>query len=155
MLSLIQSLAGTKNVHIVGTCREFEFRHGTQFARLDSFERLDLHLSTWKHIAPLLETEQHNLDAMGEPLRELLQNPLHLRIFLEIAKPGDVFKSLPMLLDRLWQEHILKQPEPQKIIVLLIQLADRTTDKEILWLPTDFAHLLRPTCQNTYSHPVN
>jgi len=139
LLSLIQSLAGTKNVHIVATCREFEFRHGTQFARLDSFERLDLHLPTWEHIAPLLETEQHNPNAMGEPLRELLQNPLHLRIFLEIAKPGDMFKSLPMLLDRLWQEHILKQPEPQKIIVFLTQLADRMTDEEVLWLPSAIA----------------
>ena len=139
LLSLIQSLAGTKNVHIVATCREFEFRHGTQFARLDSFERLDLHLPTWEHISPLLEIEQHNPNAMGEPLRELLQNPLHLRIFLEIAKPGDVFKSLPMLLDRLWQEHILEQPEPQKIIVFLTQLANRMTDEEVLWLPSAIA----------------
>lgn len=139
LLSLIQSLAGTKNVHIVATCREFEFRHGTQFARLESFERLDLHLPAWEHIAPLLEAEQHNPSAMGETLRELLQNPLHLRIFLEIAKPGDPFESLPMLLDRLWQVRISEQLEAQKSIAFLTKLADRMAKEEVLWLPSAIA----------------
>jgi nucleoside phosphorylase len=139
LLSIIQSLADTENVHIIATCREFEFRHGTQFARLESFERLDLNLPAWEHIAPILETEQHNPSAMGEPLRELLQNPLHLRIFLEIAKPGDVFESLPRLLDRLWQVRILEQPEPQESITFLTHLANCMTDEEVLWLPLAIA----------------
>ncbi len=139
LLSLIQSLVDTKNVHIVATCREFEFRHGTQFARLESFERLDLHLPAWEHIAPLLEAERHNPNTMGEPLRELLRNPLHLRIFLEIAKPGDPFESLPMLLDRLWQVRISEKPEAQQSIAFLTKLADRMADEEVLWLPSAIA----------------
>jgi SEFIR domain len=139
LLSLIQSLADTKNVHIVATCREFEFRHGTQFARLESFEQLDLHLLEWEHIAPLLEVEQHNPSAMGEPLRALLQNPLHLRIFLEIAKPGDPFESLPMLLDRLWQVRVSEKPEAQQPIAFLTKLAERMADEEVLWLPSAIA----------------
>ncbi len=136
LLSLIQSLAGTKNVHIVATCREFEFRHGTQFARLDYFERLDLHLPTWEQISPLLEKEQHDPNRMGEPLRELLQNPLHLRIFLEIAKPGEEFESFPRLLDRLWEVRINSEPEAQQLIAFLTQLAERMTEEEVLWLPS-------------------
>jgi SEFIR domain/ATPase family associated with various cellular activities (AAA) len=136
LLSLIQSLTGTKNVHIVATCREFEFRHGIQFARLESFERMDLHLPAWEDIAPFLEKEHHNPNAMGEPLRELLQNPLHLRIFLEIAKPGDVFESLPRLLDQLWQVSIVEKPQPKESIAFLTELADRMTKEEVLWLPS-------------------
>lgn len=139
LLSLIQSLAGTKNVHIVATCREFEFRHGTQFARLDYFERLDLHLPTWEQIAPLLEKEQHDPDRMGEPLRELLENPLHLKIFLEIAKPGEEFESFPRLLDRLWEVRINSEPEAQQLIAFLTQLAERMTEEEALWLPSSIA----------------
>lgn len=139
LLSLIQSLAGTKNVHIVATCREFEFRHGTQFARLEYFERLDLRLPTWEKISPLLEKEQHDPNRMGEPLRELLQNPLHLRIFLEVAKSGEEFESFTKLLDRLWEVRINSTPEAQQLIAFLTQLAERMTDEEILWLPSSIA----------------
>ena len=147
LLSMVQSLAGTKNVHIVATCREFEFRHGTQFARLDYFERLDLHLPTWEQISPLLETEQHDPNRMGEPLRELLQNPLHLRIFLEIAKSGEVFESFPKLLDRLWDVRINSAPEAQQLITFLTQLAERMTEEEVLWLPSSIADVNPQVCR--------
>ncbi|MBW4540405.1 MAG: TIR domain-containing protein [Myxacorys chilensis ATA2-1-KO14] len=139
LLSLIQSLAGTENVHIVATCREFEFRHGTQFARLDYFERLDLHLPTWEQISPLLEQEQHDPNRIGEPLRELLENPLHLKIFLKIAKPGEAFESFPKLLDRLWEVRINSEPEAQQLIAFLTRLAERMTEEETLWLPSSIA----------------
>jgi len=147
LLSLIQSLAGTKNIHIVATCREFEFRHGTQFARLDYFERLELHLPTWEQISPLLEKEQHDPNHMGEPLRELLQNPLHLRIFLEIAKPGEAFESFPKLLDRLWEVRINSAPEAQQLITFLTQLAERMTEEEVLWLPSSIADVNPQVCR--------
>jgi hypothetical protein len=73
---------------------------------------------------------------MGYPLREMLQNPLHLKIFLEVAKPGDVFESLPRLLDWLWQKRIVEQPESQQSIAFLTKLANRMTDEEVLWLPS-------------------
>jgi hypothetical protein len=123
----------------VATCREFEFRHGTQFARLDHFERLDLQLPTWEYIAPILEKEEHDPNSMGEPLRELLQNPLHLRIFLEIARPGEVFESFPRLLEHLWKVRILGQSEVQQSITFLTQLAERMTEEEVLWLPSSIA----------------
>jgi nucleoside phosphorylase len=139
LLSLIQSLAGTRNVHIVATCREFEFRHGTQFNRLESFERLDLSLPTWENIVPFLEAKQHTPSVMGEPLRELLRTPLHLGIFLEIAKPGDEFESLPRLLDRLWKLRVLDRPQAQELIEFLTKLADRMTKDEVLWVPSAIA----------------
>jgi nucleoside phosphorylase len=147
LLSLMQSLAGTRNVHIVATCREFEFRHGTQFDRLKSFERLDLRLLAWDDIVPFLKTKHHDPSVMGEPLRELLRTPLHLRIFLEIAKPGDVFESLPGLLDRLWQESILDKPQAQESIAFLTKLADRMTDDEVLWVPSAIADTNPEICR--------
>jgi nucleoside phosphorylase len=144
LLSFIQSLSETKNVHIVATCREFEFRHATQFARLDCFPRLDLQLPTWKQISPILEKEKHNPHSMGEPLRELLRNPFHLNIFLEIAKPGQVFESFPNLLDRLWEKRIRDQPQ----MAFLTKLAERMTEEEVLWLPAAIADESPEICRS-------
>jgi nucleoside phosphorylase len=148
LLSFIQSLSETKNVHIVATCREFEFRHGTQFARLDCFQRLDLQLPRWEQISPILEKEKHNPHSMGEPLRELLRNPFHLKIFLEIAKPGEIFESFPRLLDQLWEERILKQAEAQQSIAFLTKLAERMTEEEVLWLPAAIADESPEICRS-------
>ncbi|MEG4417304.1 AAA family ATPase [Microcoleus sp. LAD1_D5] len=148
LLSFIQSLSETKNVHIVATCREFEFRHGTQFARLDCFPRLDLQLPTWEQISPILEKEKHNPHSMGEPLRELLRNPFHLKIFLEIAKPGQVFESFPNLLDQLWKKRILEEPEAAQSIAFLTKLAERMTEKEVLWLSATIADESPEICRS-------
>ncbi|WP_333153337.1 phosphorylase family protein [Microcoleus sp. B9-D4] len=147
LLSFIQSLSETKNVHLVATCREFEFRHGTQFARLDCFQRLDLQLPTWEQISPILENEKHNPHSMGEPLRELLRNPFHLRIFLEIAKPNQVFESFPNLLDQLWEKRILEEPEAEQSIAFLTKLAERMTEEEVLWLPAAIADECPKICR--------
>ncbi|MEQ9235175.1 phosphorylase family protein [Coleofasciculus sp. E2-BRE-01] len=134
LLSLIQRLSGSENVHIVATCREFEFRYGSQFARLEEIDKLELSLPAWESIAPILEASGHQPATMGEPLRELLQNPLHLNVFLDVAQPGDVFTSSQKLLDRLWQERVKKQPEAEKCVAFLEKLADRMTEEEVLWV---------------------
>lgn len=135
LLSLIQRLSGSKNVHVVATCREFEFRYGSQFARLAEIERLVLNLPAWEDISLILEALGHQPSSMGEPLRELLQNPLHLNVFLDVAQPGDVFTSSQKLLDHLWEERVKKQPEAEKCVAFLEEIAERMTKEEVLWLP--------------------
>ncbi|HEY9653758.1 MAG TPA: ATP-binding protein, partial [Coleofasciculaceae cyanobacterium] len=135
LLSLIQRLSESKNVHIVATCREFEFRYGSQFARLAEIERLVLNLPAWEDISLILEASGHQPSSMGEPLRELLQNPLHLNVFLDVAQPEDVFTSSQKLLDHLWEERVKKQPEAEKCVAFLEEIAERMTKEEVLWLP--------------------
>jgi len=135
LLSLIQRLSRSKNIHIVATCREFEFRYGSQFARLAEIDQLVLSLPEWENISPILEASGHQPANMGEPLRELLQNPLHLNIFLDVAQFGDVFTSFQKLLDRLWEERVKKQPEAEKCVAFLEKLANRMTEEEVLWVP--------------------
>ena len=139
LLNLIQSVAGTKDVHIIATCREFEFRHGSQFARLEGFEQLNLNLPTWEKISSILEQARYAALSIGEPLREMLRNPLHLKIFLEVAKPGEAFDSSQNLLDKLWEKQIIDEPDASKYIDFLEQIAQRMTREEILWLPTAVA----------------
>lgn len=138
LLALIQRLFESKNVHIVATCREFEFRFGSQFARLSGIEQMALSLPSWEKISPILETAGHEPEKMGESLREPLQTPLHLNIFLDIAQPGELVTSSQNLLDRLWEERVLKQLEPEQCIAFLEGLAHRMTEDEVLWVPRAF-----------------
>lgn len=138
LLALIQRLSESKNVHIVATCREFEFRYGSQFARLAGIEQMTLSLLPWEKMAPILEIVGHEPEKMGESLRELLQTPLHLNIFLDIAQPGELFTSSQNLLDRLWEERVLKQSEPEQCVAFLEELANEMTEDEILWMPRAF-----------------
>lgn len=139
ILSLIQRLAGSKNVHVVATCREFEFRHSSQLAQLTAVKQLVLGLPPWGTIASILEESGHQPENMGQPLRDLLQNPLHLNIFLDVAQPGDIFTSSQKLLNRLWEERVKKQPEAERCMAFLKRLADLMTEEEVLWLPDAIA----------------
>jgi nucleoside phosphorylase len=134
LLSLIQRLSGRENVHIVATCREFEFQYGSQFARLSEIEKITLTLPEWEKISSIIAQEKHKPEDMSDPLRTLLRNPLNLNIFLEVASPGETFTSSQMLLDRLWQKWVLEHSNSEERIRLLENLANRMTDQEVLWL---------------------
>jgi nucleoside phosphorylase/energy-coupling factor transporter ATP-binding protein EcfA2 len=138
LLALIQRLFESKNIHIVATCREFEFRFGSQFARLAGIEQMALSLPSWEQISPVLAAAGHEPEKMGESLRELLKTPLHLNIFLDIAQPGELFTSSQNLLDRLWEERVLKQSEPEQCVAFLEDLANKMTEDEVLWVPRAF-----------------
>ncbi|MBD2100975.1 AAA family ATPase [Leptolyngbya sp. FACHB-261] len=147
LLSLTQRLSGSKNVHIIATCREFEFRYGSQFARLAEIKQLFLSLPAWETISPILEAAGHQPASMGETLRELLQNPLHLNVFLDVAQLGDIFTSSQRLLDRLWEERVKKHPEAEKCVAFLERLADRMTKEEVLWVPNAIADASPEICR--------
>ncbi|MBE9110107.1 ATP-binding protein [Nodosilinea sp. LEGE 07298] len=139
LLSLIQQFLGKENVHVVATCREFEFRYGSQFARLAEIDQLDLSLPTWEKITPILEAAGHTPASMGAPLQELLQNPLHLDIFLDVAKPNEGFTSSQRLLDQLWEKRVNQHPQTEQAIDFLEDLADYMTKQEVLWVPAAWA----------------
>jgi hypothetical protein len=133
LLNMIQALSGTPNVHIVATSREFEFRHDVRLTSINA-ERLTLQLPTWDQVASLLAQAGHTPDNMSGPLRELLRTPLHLKIFLDVAVPGEAFESLQALLGKLWYRHVINPEGPDNRLVLLEQLAKRMADDETLWL---------------------
>ncbi len=135
LLNLIQYLAGTPRVHIVAASREFEFRHDVRLSSI-SAEKMELELPTWEQIAPLLTEAGHDPNSMGQPLRDLLCIPLHLKLFLDVAEPGSVFESLQILLDRLWEQRVLNAQGPSDRLRLLERLASHMAQEEALWLPS-------------------
>lgn len=134
LLNLIQTLSGTPGVHLVASCREFEFRHDVRLSSLD-VERLDLEPPIWEEVAPILSRHGHDPDSMGEPLRELLRVPIQLKVYLEVAEPSMRFGSLSALLEALWEQRVVDAQGPPNRHTLLAQLAERMADEETLWLP--------------------
>lgn len=72
---------------------------------------------------------------MSDVVKELLRTPLHLKVFLDVAKPGAVFHSLHTLLEELWEQRVLVPYVQQESHLLLNDLAMRMAEEESLWLP--------------------
>lgn len=134
LLNLIHNLSGQKNVHIIASSREFEYRHDVRLNSIDA-EKVDLELPSWEKISPILEQAGYEVNNMGDILKELLRTPIHLKLFLDVAKPDVVFRSLHVLLEELWEQRVLAPHVPQDSHLLLTDLAKRMSEEESLWLP--------------------
>lgn len=134
LLNLIQSISRTPNLHIVASCREFEFRHDVRLSHIQA-ERIDLELPAWDQIVPILVQAGYAPASMGQPLRDLLCTPWHLKVFLDLVSPEAVFESLHALLGELWEKRVVDLHGPGDRLALLENLASRMADEETLWLP--------------------
>ncbi|EHL05447.1 hypothetical protein HMPREF0322_03877 [Desulfitobacterium hafniense DP7] len=134
LLNLIHNLSGQKGVHIIASSREFEYRHDVRLNSINA-DKIALELPVWEKITPVLEQAGHETNSMSDALKELLRTPLHLKVFLDVAKPGAVFHSLHALLEKLWEQRVLAPYVPQDSHLLLTDLAKRMAEEESLWLP--------------------
>lgn len=135
LLNLIHHISGMNKIHIIATSREFEYRHDVRLTSIDA-ERLNLQLPTWDDITLILKNIGYNTDNFSGSFKEILRVPLHLKIYLDIAEPGNIsFTSLQTLLEKLWERNILNSDGSDKKISLLEKLANKMADDETLWLP--------------------
>lgn len=134
LLNLIQSISRTPNLHIVASCREFEFRHDVRLSHIQA-DRMDLGLPAWDQIVPILAQAGYAPASMGQPLRDLLCTPWHLKVFLDLVSSEAVFESLQALLGELWEKRVVDLHGPGDRLALLENLASRMADEETLWLP--------------------
>lgn len=134
LLNLVHSLSGASGIHVVLSSREFEFRHDVRLATIQA-ESVQLQLPEWGAVAPILEMGGHTPGAMTEGMRELLRNPLHLKLFLDLAGPGDTYDSLYALLESLWERRVLVPNGAHERLNLVERLAQLMANEEELWLP--------------------
>ncbi len=135
LLNLIQSLSNVKGVHIIATSREFEYRHDIRLTSIEA-ERLVLQLPSWEDVQSELTTSGYKTETFSDGFKEILRIPLHLKIYLDIAEPGNTaFTSLQALLEKLWESKILASERASRKIALLEKMANTMADNEVLWLP--------------------
>ena len=106
LLDLVHSLAGHRNVHIVASSREFEFRHDVRLSNIEA-ERLDLEAPKWEQVSEILSQCGVQPETIGEPLKNLLLVPLNLKVYLDIGASSATFESHHALLEELWTKRVL------------------------------------------------
>jgi DNA replication protein DnaC len=135
ILNLVQRLSSIRNVHVVLSSREFEFRTDSRLRTIGADEVL-LDPLPWDDVVPVLNTTGHTPQRYSDELRDLLCNPWALNIYLDVAKPDEQFGSLTDLLDRLWLEQITCAVDAADRERLLSRITDVMTEEEQLSVPT-------------------
>jgi hypothetical protein len=137
LLDLIHDLHGTRNVHVVCSCREFDFRHDVRLAAIEA-EEVSLSLPSWDTVAEVLRGAGIDASGWPEPLRESLRPPQHLKVFLERFRgtsEDQVFSSYQQMLDDLWQQKVTNPEGLAGRSQLLLDIAAKMSEEECLWLP--------------------
>jgi hypothetical protein len=74
VLQLLRDLAKTPNVHIVASCRPFEFASDLRLQTLNA-AKVQLAFHPWEKVVALLKAEGVNTDEFTEGSREVLRVP--------------------------------------------------------------------------------
>jgi nucleoside phosphorylase len=135
LLNLVRKLSGERNIHIVLSSRTFEFEHDSRLKTIRA-ESMALTLPPWSAVLQVLEA--HRIQAAGWPpdAQELMRTPQALATFLKFEDLAEQppFRTYQAMLDQLWKEQILNQPNGARISQLAGVIAERMAEKETLWL---------------------
>lgn len=135
LLNLVRKLGDRRNIHVILSARTFEFEHD---ARLKSVraDSVPLSLPPWSDILSVLEGQ--GIPAAGWPgdAQELLRSPQILATFLKLKNRANQppFRTYQSMLDQLWQERILEQPNGSNVAKLANAIAEQMAEREALWL---------------------
>ena len=141
ILDLVYSLLETPNLHIVISCREFEFKHDSRLRRLDKYTSITLALPSWKDICIILQKNKLDvakINSFPKEIKEELLIPQYLNIYLAIYNANSTnlhyFDSYQLMLQKLWETKIKEDCEQ-----FINNIAEIMSKKEELWLPlSDF-----------------
>ena len=108
LLGLVVSIRGTPNIHVIVSCREFEFRHDVRLNTLQA-EEVTLAPLSWDQVLPLLTARNIDTDRCSDEVRAVLCTPHNLAIYLQLLSqnvPVPDFTSYQALLDRVIRERL-------------------------------------------------
>lgn len=135
LLDLVASLPKS-NIHLVLSCRDFEFRHDVRFSRLEA-EQVVLALPTWEQVSEILSANKVISVGWPDNFREILRTPQYLKIFMEYLKEKQqpVFTSYQAMLEEVWQAKVVGKDRNKQRADLLQKLAAQMATDEELWAP--------------------
>jgi hypothetical protein len=136
LLELANDLSSYPNLHLVLSCRDFEFRHDVRFQRLDADE-IQLALPSWEKISEILTSHGFVTGGWPESFREILRTPQYLKVFLEFLSDAKepVFSSYQSMLEEVWQKKVVSKDGNKQRAELLQSLAAQMAEDEELWAP--------------------
>ena len=99
LLNLIKSASGLPGVHIVASCRRFEYQNDVRLNTLES-EGIDMAPLPVEGVEDILSDYGIRADSLSDELRDLFGVPLHLKILTEI-RSADTIAPIPTTLHAL------------------------------------------------------
>lgn len=133
LLNFMRTLCDVPNVHVIASCRDFEYRHDPRLSNINA-DPIYLELPTWEEV-------EHNVQELGfdtpnfsSSTKELLRTPLHLNLFMDVALPKEVYDSLHGLLQGLWNREVENRDSSKKIEILE-KVALYMSEEEVFWVP--------------------
>jgi hypothetical protein len=136
VLQLIRELAGVKNIRVIASCREVEYRHDARLAVIAA-EPVQLPLPEWDDVRRLLEKRGVAAKDWPEVFREILRRPQQLAVFMKLLSSGEempIFTSYQQMLERLWTQRVTNADGLPGRAELLRDVARQMAAEETLWL---------------------
>lgn len=137
LLDFIHELSDTENVHVICSCRTFEFHHDFRLNSI-SAENITLDLPQWEDIATTLVEKGIDAGNWPQHFRDILRTPQHLKIFLSLLRgPNeyDLFETYHAMLDQFWEREVTGKKVPKGYSEFVKSLAYHMAEEESLWLP--------------------
>ena len=135
LLRLVNGIRGLSNLHVLLSCREFEFRNDVRLNTMDA-EEVSLARLSWDQVKHVPAARGLETSGWGEDVRDVLRTPQHLAMFLDhLADKGDepLFTNYQGLLARILKERLEKVHGHRAIEAAERIAADMALEEE-LWL---------------------
>lgn len=135
LLNLVRAVGNLDNVHIVVSCRQFEFDHDVRLRSINT-TNLTLALPEWAEVLAILERCEVQAAGWPQDAREVMRVPQHLSTYLRLASKGvsEPYATYQGMLDQLWNDRVLCAPDGVKRSQLVYAMANVMAEKEALWL---------------------
>ena len=108
LLRLVDTIRDTPNLHVIVSCREFEFRYDVRLNTLRA-EEVTLARLRWDQVLPVLKARKIDTDRWSDDVRAVLCTPHNLAIYLELLArdvPVPDFTSYQALVDQVIRERV-------------------------------------------------
>lgn len=132
LLVFIARCSRLQNVHVISSCRNFDFSYDPRFRRMNP-RTFSLELPTWDQASQKLRDSGFDPDQIRPKLKELLRTPQHLSMFLRLKSVAGAraFETYSEMLGEFWNAVVSKKEE----IDFVNQLTQILVETESIWAP--------------------
>ena len=135
LLRLVNGIRGLSNLHVILSCREFEFQNDVRLNTMNA-EKVSLARLSWDEVKHVPAARGLETSGWSEDVRDVLRTPQHLAMFLDnLADKGDepLFTNYQGLLARILTER-LEKVHGHRAIEAAERIASDMALEEELWL---------------------
>ena len=138
LIRFINSIRGFQRLHVIVSCREFEFRNDVRLNTLNAKE-VSLRPLSWEQVKPVLSARGFDFSGWNKDVRNVLRTPQHLAMFLAHVATSDHtpnFTNYQDLLARIIETRVVQVYGARTVKAAEIIATAMATEEE-LWLGRD------------------